>query len=134
VAGPLFYADLSLDRLRALPLRPLAYRALPRFPAVQRDLAVVVSTELSADEVSRAILEGADPILRRANLFDVYSGDQIGAGRKSLAYTLLYQADDRTLTDEEVQSLHERILARLRQRFAAEVRGLAPPPSDLEGS
>ncbi len=125
VAGPLFYADLWLDRLRALPLPPLAYRALPRFPAVQRDLAVVVSAELSAAEVSRAILEGADPILKRATLFDVYSGDQIGAGRKSLAYTLLYQADDRTLTDEEVQSLHERILARLRQRFAAEVRGLA---------
>ena len=83
--------------------------------------------------MSRAILEGPDPILRRATLFDVYSGDQVGAGRKSLAYTLLYQADDRTLTDEDVNSLHERILARLRQRFAAEVRGLesgAEPPSE----
>jgi len=124
LAGPVFYADLSLDRLRALSPRPLTYRPLPRFPAVQRDLAVVVSAELSAAEVGRAIIEGADPILKRANLFDVYSGDQIGAGRKSLAYALVYQADDRTLTDEEVNGLHERILARLRERFGAEVRGL----------
>jgi phenylalanyl-tRNA synthetase beta chain len=132
LANPVYYADLSLDRLRSLSRRPLTYRALPRFPAVQRDLALVVPQEVSASEVGRAILEGQDQILRSVMLFDVYTGDQIGAGRKSMAYTLIYQADDRTLTDAEVNRLHEQILARLRERFGAEVRG--PEPGGGEGS
>jgi phenylalanyl-tRNA synthetase beta chain len=130
LGGPVYYADLSLDRLRALAPRGLAYRALPRFPAIQRDLALVVSAEVAASEVSRVIREGEEGMLKRVTLFDVYAGDQIGAGRKSLAYTLVYQADDRTLTDEEVNGLHERILARLRQRFGAEVRGLDTGPGE----
>lgn len=123
LAGPVYYADLTLDRLRSLPPRRVTYQALPRFPAIQRDLAVVVSADVSSSEVSRVILGGQDRILRQVTLFDVYAGDPIGAGRKSLAYTLFYQADDRTLTDEEVNGLHEQILAKLRQRFGAEVRG-----------
>ena len=56
-------------------------------------------------------------------LFDVYQGDQVGAGRKSLAYGLLYQADDRTLTDTEVTAMHGRVVERLRRELGAEVRG-----------
>jgi phenylalanyl-tRNA synthetase beta chain len=123
LTGPVYYADLSLDRLRSFPLSPMAYQALPRFPAIQRDLALVVSADVSSAEVSRVILEGRDRILKRVTLFDVYAGEPIGANRKSLAFTLFYQADDRTLTDDEVNGLHERILAKLRQRFGAEVRG-----------
>ena len=80
--------------------------------------------------MSAAILEGRNPLLRRVTLFDVYSGDQVASGRKSLAYALLYQADDRTLTDEEVNTTHAAILTHLHKRFGAELRG----PGAADGS
>jgi len=120
---PVFFAELSLDRLEALPARPVVHRPLPRFPAVQRDLAVVVATGVPAAEVSRAIRAIPNPHLKRVALFDVYTGEQVGAGRKSLAYSLLYQAEDRTLTDAEVNAMHREVVERLRQSLGAEVRG-----------
>lgn len=126
--SPVFLAELDLDRLRALGRRPVRYQALPRFPAVQRDLALVVSAEVAAADVTRALEAIDEPLLRRVMLFDVYTGDQVGAGRKSLAYTLVYQAEDRTLTDQEVNELHARIVERLRQRFGAELRGAPDGP------
>jgi phenylalanyl-tRNA synthetase beta chain len=123
VPGPVMVAELSLDRLDALPGRVAAHRLLARFPAVARDLAVVVSADVPAAEVTRIIETDADPCLRKAVLFDVYQGDQVGAGRKSLAYGLLYQADDRTLTDTEVTAMHGRVVERLRRELEAEVRG-----------
>jgi phenylalanyl-tRNA synthetase beta chain len=120
---PVFLAELSLDAVRALSPRPVRHRPLPRFPAVQRDVALVVSVDVPAAEVTRAIRAVQEPLLRRVELFDVYSGDQVGAGRKSLAYTLVYQADDRTLTDREVDDLHARIVERLRRELGATLRG-----------
>ncbi len=123
IPGPVYFAECSLDALSGAPTRPQRYQALPKFPGVQRDLALVVPVELSASEVSAAILEIQDPLLRRVTLFDVYSGDQVAAGRKSLAFALLYQADDHTLTDEEVNTIHAAIVTRLTERFGAELRG-----------
>ncbi|MFQ5829563.1 MAG: phenylalanine--tRNA ligase subunit beta [Candidatus Methylomirabilia bacterium] len=120
---PVFIAELDLDRLRALPPHAIRYQALPRFPAVQRDLALVVDARLSVAEVTRALQTLDEPLLRRVTLFDVYTGEQVGRGRKSLAYSLLYQAEDRTLTDQGVNELHARIVEQLRQRFGADVRG-----------
>jgi phenylalanyl-tRNA synthetase beta chain len=99
------------------------HRPLPRFPAVQRDLAVVLPAAVPAAEVERAIRAIPNPHLKRVTLFDLYTGEQVGAGRKSLAYALLYQADDRTLTDTEVNAMHGEVVARLRQALGAEVRG-----------
>ena len=64
------------------------------------------------------------PWLVRAQLFDVYSGSQVGAGRRSLAWSLTFQAPDRTLTDAEVNEVHARVVQGLTERFAAEVRGV----------
>jgi phenylalanyl-tRNA synthetase beta chain len=121
--APVFFAEVSLDRLEALPARQVVHRALPRFPAVQRDLAVVLPAGVPQAEVARAIRAIPIPHLKRVTLFDVYTGEQVGAGRKSLAYALLYQADDRTLTDAEVNAMHGEVVARLRQALGAEVRG-----------
>jgi phenylalanyl-tRNA synthetase beta chain len=122
--GPVFVAELSLDRLEAIPPRPIVHRPLPRFPAVQRDLAVVVPAEVPAAEVTRAIQAVPNPSLKRVVLFDVYTGEQVGAARKSLAYSLLYQAEDRTLTDAEVNAMHAAVIERLVRELGAEVRGV----------
>jgi phenylalanyl-tRNA synthetase beta chain len=121
--APAFVAELSLDRLEALPGRAIAYRTLGRHPGVSRDLAVVVARDVPAAEVGRALRAIPSPFLRRAELFDVYEGTQVGAGRRSLAYALLYQADDRTLTDGEVNAMHAEVIERLRADLGAEVRG-----------
>jgi len=121
--APVFVAEVSLDALEALPSRVIQYRPLARYPGVQRDLAVVVPADVQAGEVSRAIEAIRPPWLKRVALFDVYEGTQVGPGRKSLAYGLLYQADDRTLTDAEVNQAHGEVVERLRAELGAEVRG-----------
>ncbi len=118
-----FVAELSLDAIEALPERVVQYRPLPRHPAVQRDLAVVVAAGVPAADVARAIDAIRPAWLKRVVLFDVYEGAQVGPGRKSLAYGLLYQADDRTLTDAEVNRAHAEVVERLRAELGAEVRG-----------
>jgi phenylalanyl-tRNA synthetase beta chain len=121
--GPVFVAELSVTALAALAVPPVRYEPLPRFPAVQRDLAIVVGVEVTAGEVEAAIRAMSLPLLTRVALFDVYTGGQVGAGRRSLAWSLTFQAPDRTLTDAEVNRLHERIVAEIAKRFRAEVRG-----------
>ena len=121
--APVFVAELSLDAIEALPSRAIQYRPLARYPGIQRDLAIVVSADMPSADVSRAIEAVRPPWLRRVALFDVYEGAQVGPGRKSLAYGLLYQADDRTLTDADVNRAHAEVVEQLRAALGAEVRG-----------
>jgi phenylalanyl-tRNA synthetase beta chain len=83
------------------------------FPAVFQDLAVVVPLDVSADRIRSAVLAGGGELLRSAEVFDLYEGEQLGADRKSLALRLEFRAGDRTLTDEEVATLRESIAAAL---------------------
>ena len=121
--APVFVAELSLDRLEATPARPLVHRPLPRFPGVQRDLAVILPASVPAEDVGRAIQAIPNPCLKRVVLFDVYTGGQVGPDKKSLAYSLWYQTEDRTLTDAEVNAMHGEVVERLHQSLGAEVRG-----------
>ena len=123
--APLFLTEVSLTALLALPRLPIRYELLPRFPAVQRDLAVVVAAGVTAGQVEAAIRAMKLPLLSRVTLFDVYEGGQVGAGKRSLAWSLTFQSSDRTLTDKEVNELHARIVAEVGHRFAAEIRGVS---------
>jgi phenylalanyl-tRNA synthetase beta chain len=123
--APVFLAELSLTALLDLPRREVRYQPLPRFPAVQRDLAVVVPAEVTADQIEAAVRSMKLPLLSRVTLFDVYEGGQVGAGKRSLAWSLTFQAPDRTLTDKEVNELHARIVAEVGRRFGAEIRGVS---------
>lgn len=121
--APVFAAELSVTALTALPSPTVRYEPLPRFPAVQRDLAIVVSSEVTAGQVEAAIRALDLPLLSRITLFDVYTGGQVGAGRRSLAWSLTFQAPDRTLTDAEVSRVHSLIVTEVARQFGAEVRG-----------
>ncbi|MFL5899337.1 MAG: phenylalanine--tRNA ligase subunit beta [Solirubrobacterales bacterium] len=89
------------------------YEDLTTFPAVYQDLAVVVPADVAASEVRAAVMAGGGKLLRTAAVFDLYAGEQLGGGRKSLALNLEFRADDRTLTDEEVAERREAIRAKL---------------------
>ena len=104
---------LSLDALTARMHLVPQHRALPRFPAVLRDLAVVVDDSVTAASVEAALRE--EPLVEAVTLFDVYRGTPLAAGKKNLAVAIRYRAPDRTLTDAEVNAAHEKVLAQLKQ-------------------
>lgn len=108
--------------LAALPDRVRAV-APPRFPAVLIDLAVVVDESVPAESVRSVIREAGAPELVSARLFDVYQGDQVPDGRKSLAFALELRDPERTLTDEDAVAVRDRILPALRERTGADLRG-----------
>jgi phenylalanyl-tRNA synthetase beta chain len=115
--------ELDLDALRAaLPARYL-YKPVPRFPAALRDIAVIVDESVPAERVAREIRAAGGDLLRDLRLFDLYRGESIAAGHKSLAYALTYQAEDRTLTDKEVDKAHKKIEDRLKHVLQAQIRG-----------
>ena len=100
---------------------PRRYQPVALYPSVEEDIAVIVDGSVPAARV-QGIIQAA-PLVRSARLFDVYSGPQVPSGKKSLAFSISYQAADHTLTDEEVRRQQERILARLRKELDAVLRG-----------
>ncbi|MDI3316033.1 MAG: phenylalanine--tRNA ligase subunit beta [Bacillota bacterium] len=110
--------ELDLDALLPLAQPPREPGPLPRYPGVARDLSLVVPEEEPAEKVAEAIRQAAGPWLDQLRLFDVYHGEEVGAGRKSLAFSLTYRAPDRTLSDEEVAGVHEAVRRRLKEEGA----------------
>jgi phenylalanyl-tRNA synthetase beta chain len=110
--------ELDLDVLTAAAEATVQASTLDTFPMAQSDVAVVVDESVPADAVQRALRDGAGSDLEALTLFDVYRGDQVGDGRKSLAYRLTFRAPDRTLTTDEVSALRDTAL-----RAAAEAVG-----------
>ncbi|HXF57273.1 MAG TPA: phenylalanine--tRNA ligase subunit beta [Actinomycetota bacterium] len=115
-------AELDVTALSARTPVRVAYRDLPRFPPVRRDLAFVVDRATPAGAVRAAILEAAGGLADQVTLFDVFTGPPVPEGRKSLAFSVDFRAPDRTLTDEETERAVAAIVARLRERFGAELR------------
>jgi phenylalanyl-tRNA synthetase beta chain len=115
--------ELDLQAILArVPVR-FAYTPVPRFPAALRDIALVLDEAVTAERVAVEIRAAGSELLRGLRLFDLYRGESIPAGKKSLAYALTYQADDRTLTDKEVDRIHKKIEDRLTHVLNAQVRG-----------
>jgi phenylalanyl-tRNA synthetase beta chain len=120
--SPLLAAELNLDLLLAAAPELYAIRPVPAYPPVLEDLAVVVDESLPAERVEQIIRSAGGGTLSGLRLFDIYRGVQIGAGKKSLAYSLTYQAIDRTLTDQDVARLRQRIIQRLEQEAGGRLR------------
>lgn len=111
IEAPVFGAVVGLDAVAAHPAPAPVYRPLPRFPSVQRDVAFLIDDPgLTAAAVERVIRDEAGPLLRQVSVFDVY---RLPDGRRSVGWRLTFQADDRTLTDEEVNGIHERVTRRV---------------------
>jgi len=114
--------ELEFKLLASLASQEKQYTPLGRFPSAERDLAVIVAEEISAAQLEEEILSAGGEILTSCRLFDVYRGKPVPENKKSMAYSLVYQALDRTLTDEEINSRHEEIKQRLVEKFGAELR------------
>jgi phenylalanyl-tRNA synthetase beta chain len=119
---PIVAAELDLAALLAEVTALREIKAVPAQPAVYQDIALIVDENVPAAEVHTAIVEAGGELLEAATLFDVYRGDPIPAGKKSLAYSLTYRAPDRTLKDEEVAKVHEKIAKAAQKRLGAALR------------
>jgi phenylalanyl-tRNA synthetase beta chain len=114
-------AEFDLDALR---LTNPVYGIVPvaDFPPVYEDIAVIVDESVAASRVEGLIRQTGGRSVSAVRLFDVYRGEQIGAGKKSLAYSLTYQAPDKTLTDAEAAAIRNKIIKRLEQEVGAKLR------------
>jgi phenylalanyl-tRNA synthetase beta chain len=120
---PVLVADLDLEVLLAHVDERYPVSAVPEFPPVKEDLAVSVNEDVPGARVQALIESAGGKLLAEVTLFDVYRGAQAGAGQKSLAYRLIYQAPDRTLTDAEVAKVRAKIVKRLQEEMGAMLRG-----------
>jgi phenylalanyl-tRNA synthetase beta chain len=120
--GAIFLAELDLDAL--LGSRPAAaqFEAIPTFPPSVRDLAVVVETSVPAGGLRDLAVQTGGNLLRAVEIFDIFTGPQVGEGKKSVALNLVFQSSERTLTDQDTQKAFDKILKRLQHEYKAELR------------
>lgn len=119
--GETFVAELNIQKLLEASVENLVYTAVPRFPAITRDIALELDRAKPAGEIEAIIRKSGTKLLKEVNVFDLYEGDKIAPGKKSVAFTLTYFDPERTLTDEEVTNAHEKVLKAL-EETGAEIR------------
>jgi phenylalanyl-tRNA synthetase beta chain len=120
--GRVAVAELALEPLVAAYQSDIPMQSISAYPAIKEDLAVIVDEGVRAAQVAEAITEAGGELLTALRLFDVYRGDQIGDGQKSLAYRVIYQAADHSLTDADAARLRARIMRRLEETISGRLR------------
>jgi phenylalanyl-tRNA synthetase beta chain len=117
-----YIMELELDTLSRYVSSTIQYVSLPRYPSVSRDIAVVVSAEIAVGKLQTKVKEIAGAMLESIQVFDIFTGERLGQGKKSVALSLVYRHPEHTLTDEEVVAVHTKVVEALEQTFAAELR------------
>lgn len=115
--------QLDLESILSFETNSVLYQSLPRFPAMVRDIALVVDKERSAKEVEDVIVQAGGDLLKNVRVFDLYEGEHMEKGKKSLAFSLTYLDVERTLTDDEVTKTHQQVLEQLEEKIGASLRG-----------
>jgi phenylalanyl-tRNA synthetase beta chain len=122
LSKPIYLFELSVEELVELAQMVPGYHSLPKYPAVTRDLALLVDVSVSSATVVGTVRKFGGELLQDVTLFDVYTGEQVPAGKKSMALALVYQAADRTLTDKEIDEKQKSILDGLSSELQAQIR------------
>ncbi len=116
---PAFIFELHLDNMRAAMPPAVKSRPIPRFPAIYRDITIIVAREIETQTVLAAVENFSEDLVENLHLFDVFEGEPIAAGKKSVSFRVIYRSSDKTLEDEDVSDLHKSITARLLTQFEA---------------
>lgn len=116
------YAELDIEPLFTAKASRVKFAALDRYPAVERDIAFVVRKSVTAKEILEAVRKAGRKIVRNAEIFDIYEGEHVEDGMKSVAMRITYQSADHTLKDSEITEAHQMILNSLKDRLKAELR------------
>ena len=119
---PCYVAELDIEKLLGCVCDNIKYKALPKFPAAERDIAVLVDTSATVGELEATMVKASGEILESIKLFDVYEGDRVPEGKKSVAFALRFRASDRSLTSEEVNRVFNKIVKDLEYKNKAQLR------------
>ncbi|UCB51774.1 MAG: phenylalanine--tRNA ligase subunit beta [Candidatus Zixiibacteriota bacterium] len=122
VKEKVFWAELDFEKMAARVPKTRRFSSLPKFPPADRDVAVVVDESLLSKAIEDKIKEVGGDLLESIVLFDVYRGRQVPAGKKSLAYSICYRSQEKTLTDGEVDEIHRKVISELERTFGATLR------------
>ena len=122
IDAEVYCAELNFTKMLSLMLPDPTYVPLPKYPAVSRDLALVCDEEITVAQAEKIIADAAGKLLRDVQLFDIYRGVGVPAGKKSMAFSLELRADDRTLTDADSEAVTNKILAALAEKLNATLR------------
>ena len=114
--------ELQFDKIVELTNLEIKYAPLPKYPSMTRDIAVIVREEILVGNIEKIILNHGGGLIQGVKLFDIYRGNQIQEGLKSVAYSIVYRSFDRTLTDEEVNNIQEAIIKDLETSIEAKLR------------
>jgi len=122
LTDPVAVLGARVEALASGVFRARTFKAIPPYPCVVRDIAMIVSDRVRNEDIERIIRKAAPAELERVRIFDVFSGKSIGPGRKSVAYSLTYRSGSRTLTDEEANGYHNHVKDALKQSLEIEIR------------
>lgn len=117
-----FILEIDLDKLLAKKVGKMKYKEISKFPNIKKDLAVVVNKNITAQEIGMNIKKFAGSLLENYEVFDVYTGEGVAENKKSVAFSLTFGKQDRTLTDEEINAVMEKIVEGLEKKLQAELR------------
>lgn len=118
---PVLVAEFDLDAIRSIP-PAYEIKPIPETPPIYEDIALIVDESVKAETIESLIRQTGGRSVTGVRLFDLYRGDQVGAGKKSLAYALTYQAEDKTMTDAEAAAIRNKIVKRLEKEVGAKLR------------
>jgi phenylalanyl-tRNA synthetase beta chain len=110
------------ELLRLIPVKDMTYKPVSKFPAVRRDLALLVNADVKFEDLKRTAMKTERKLLKSVGIFDVYEGDKIPGGKKSYALSFTLQAEEKTLTDKVIDKTMSRIQQVLKQEYQAEIR------------
>jgi phenylalanyl-tRNA synthetase beta chain len=122
IKQPVFYADLNMDTLYHLKAKPILYKEISKFPAVNRDLALVVDKNVSYSQIEGIALSAKINQLSNVQLFDVFESEKIGVNKKSMALSFTFTDEQKTLTDQEIEGFMQKIIGSYEKQAGAEIR------------
>jgi len=120
---PVYAAELDLGRILSIDVRPSAYKPLPRYPGVSRDITFIVSRDLQYEQIIRCVHALSEPLLQSVEYVDIFEGKGLVDGERALTIRLSYLSTERTLQEDEVESAHGRILGAIREELGISPRG-----------
>ena len=117
-----YVAEIDIDTVFENLNLTKSYNPLPKYPSTSRDIALIVKDEVFVKQIEDIIKANGEDLVESYKLFDVYKGAQIEEGHKSIAYSITYRSKDKTLTDEDVAKVHDKILSELSEKLNANLR------------
>ncbi len=117
-----FVLEINLDKLISKKTGKMKFKEISKYPTISKDLAMLINKNISSDEIAKTIKKAAGSLLTNTEVFDVYEGANIPEGKRSIAYSLAFGANDRTLTDEEINNIMEKVIETVQNKLGAELR------------